>query len=61
MLKACWLTWGVQFITAMSHYAARVDVTHLEDRLTFKWLVIIRIVNPVIMYFFISVCSAYSL
>jgi len=38
----------------MAHYAARVDVTHLEDRLTFKWLIIIRIVNPIIMYFFIS-------
>ena len=45
----------------MAHYAARVDVTHIEDRLTFKWLIIIRIVNPVIMYFFISVCSVSSL
>jgi hypothetical protein len=41
----------------MAHYAARVDATHLEDRLTFKWLIIIRIINPMIMYFFISVCS----
>jgi hypothetical protein len=52
---------GVQFIVTMVHYAARVDATHLEDRLTFKWLVIIRIVNPVIMYFFLSVRPAYFL
>ena len=31
--------------------------THIEDRLTFKWLIIIRIVNPIIMYFFVSVRS----
>lgn len=41
----------------MEHYAARVNATHLEDRLTFKWLILIRIINPVIMYFFVSVCS----
>ena len=45
----------------MAHYAARVDATRLEDRLTFKWLIIIRIINPIIMYLFISVCSVYSL
>jgi hypothetical protein len=45
----------------MVHYAARADVTHLEDRLTFKWLIIIRVVNPVIMYFFISVRLDYFL
>ncbi|KAI0268702.1 hypothetical protein BC834DRAFT_821175 [Gloeopeniophorella convolvens] len=42
------------FVATMAHYGARVDITHLQDRLTFKWLIIIRIVNPVIMYFFIS-------
>jgi len=31
-----------------------VDATHLEDRLTFKWLVMMRIVSPIVMYFFIS-------
>ncbi|KAI0256100.1 hypothetical protein BJV78DRAFT_1385015 [Lactifluus subvellereus] len=44
----------LSFIVAMAHYAARVHATHLEDRLTFKWLIIIRVVNPIIMYFFIS-------
>jgi len=44
----------LSFIVTMAHYAARVDATHLEDRLTFKWLIIIRIINPIIMYFFIS-------
>ncbi len=39
----------------MEHYVARVTATHLEDRLTFKWLIAIRIVNPIIMYFFVSV------
>ena len=42
----------------MEHYVARITATHLEDRLTFKWLIAIRIVNPIIMYFFVSVCSA---
>ncbi|KAI9461728.1 hypothetical protein F5148DRAFT_1214780 [Russula earlei] len=42
------------FVVTMAHYAARVDATHLEDRLTFKWLIIIRVINPVIMYFFVS-------
>jgi hypothetical protein len=50
---------GAQFVVTMEHYAARVTATHLEDRLTFKWLIAIRIVNPIIMYFFVSVCSAY--
>ncbi|KAH9978766.1 hypothetical protein BGW80DRAFT_1164876 [Lactifluus volemus] len=44
------------FVVVSAHYMARVDATHLEDRLTFKWLVIIRIVNPVIIYFFLSCC-----
>ncbi|KAI0305594.1 hypothetical protein B0F90DRAFT_1624843 [Multifurca ochricompacta] len=44
----------LSFVVAMAHYVARVDATHLEDRLTFEWLIVIRIVNPVIMYFFIS-------
>lgn len=42
------------FVVTSVHYAARIDITHLEDRLTFKWLIIIRVVNPVILYFFIS-------
>lgn len=42
------------FVITNVHYAARIDVTHLEDRLTFKWLMIIRVVNPLILYFFIS-------
>src|SRR6266403_432088 len=45
----------VQFVVTMEHYVARVTATHLEDRLTFKWLIAIRIVNPIIMYFFVSV------
>ena len=49
---------GVQFVVVSAHYAARVDATHLEDRLTFKWLIIIRIINPVIIYFFLSVGRA---
>ncbi|KAH9998533.1 hypothetical protein BJV74DRAFT_767839 [Russula compacta] len=44
----------MSFILTMAHYAARVDATHFEDRLTFTWLIIIRIVNPIIMYFFVS-------
>ncbi|KAI0298606.1 hypothetical protein BC826DRAFT_998341 [Russula brevipes] len=44
----------LSFVITMVHYAARVDVTHLEDRLTFKWLILIRIVNPIIVYFFVS-------
>ncbi|KAF8274533.1 hypothetical protein EI94DRAFT_691712 [Lactarius quietus] len=36
------------------HYATRIDITHLENRLSFKWLIIIRMVNPIILYFFIS-------
>jgi hypothetical protein len=42
------------FVVTNVHYAARIDITHLEDRLTFKWLMIMRMVNPVILYFFIS-------
>ncbi|KAH9083528.1 hypothetical protein EDB83DRAFT_2562524 [Lactarius deliciosus] len=44
----------LSFVVTAMHYGARTDVTHLEDRLTFKWLIIIRIVNPTIMYFFVS-------
>lgn len=44
----------LSFVVATVHYAARVDVTHLEDRLTFTWLIIIRVVNPIIIYFFVS-------
>ena len=54
----CKLTWGVQFVVTTIHYGARTDATHIEDRLTFKWLIIIRIVNPVIIYFFVSVCPS---
>jgi hypothetical protein len=54
----CKLTQGTQFVVTMEHYVARVNATHLEDRLTFKWLILIRIINPIIMYFFVSVCSA---
>jgi len=42
------------FVVTNVHYAARIDITHLEDRLSFKWLIIIRMVNPIILYFFIS-------
>ncbi|KAI0277608.1 hypothetical protein BGY98DRAFT_1079125 [Russula aff. rugulosa BPL654] len=42
------------FVVTMEHYVARIPATHLEDRLTFKWLIAIRIVNPIIMYFFVS-------
>jgi len=42
------------FVVTMAHYAARVDVTHLEDRLTFKCLILIRVINPIIIYFFVS-------
>lgn len=42
------------FVVSMEHYVARITATHLEDRLTFKWLIAIRIVNPIIMYFFVS-------
>ncbi|KAI9463645.1 hypothetical protein BJY52DRAFT_1252871 [Lactarius psammicola] len=44
----------LSFVVTMVHYGARIEVTHLEDRLTFMWLIIIRIVNPVIIYFFVS-------
>ncbi|KAH9002099.1 hypothetical protein EDB86DRAFT_3063599 [Lactarius hatsudake] len=44
----------LSFVVTSMHYGARTNVTHLEDRLTFKWLMIIRIVNPIIMYFFVS-------
>lgn len=44
----------LSFVVTSMHYGARTNVTHLEDRLTFKWLIVIRIVNPIIMYFFVS-------
>jgi hypothetical protein len=39
----------------MIHWSARVDITHLEDHLSFSSLLIIRIVHPFIIYFFLSV------
>ncbi|KAI9442228.1 hypothetical protein H4582DRAFT_1927199 [Lactarius indigo] len=44
----------LSFVVTAMHYGARTDVTHLEDRLTFPWLIAIRIVNPTIIYFFVS-------
>ncbi|KAI0063579.1 hypothetical protein BV25DRAFT_385006 [Artomyces pyxidatus] len=44
----------LSFVVTMVNYAARVDVTHIEDRLTFPALMGMRILNPIIAYFVIS-------
>ncbi|KAI0311955.1 hypothetical protein OF83DRAFT_1166149 [Amylostereum chailletii] len=44
----------LSFLIAVRFFLLRIDVTHLEDRLSLPWLVAMRIVNPVIVYFFVS-------
>ena len=42
----------------MIHWGARVEATHLEDHLSFGSLIAARILNPIIIYFFLSVFYA---
>ncbi|KAI0036877.1 hypothetical protein K488DRAFT_75663 [Vararia minispora EC-137] len=42
------------FFITMVHWVARVDVTHIEDHLSFGSLITIRILNPFAIYFFLS-------
>ncbi|KZV66913.1 hypothetical protein PENSPDRAFT_744631 [Peniophora sp. CONT] len=48
----------LSFVISMIHWAARVEATHLEDHLSFGSLVATRILNPLIIYFFLSVFYA---
>ena len=40
------------------HWGVRVEATHLEDHLSFKSLIAARIVNPFIIYFFMTLFYA---
>ncbi|VDC07685.1 unnamed protein product [Peniophora sp. CBMAI 1063] len=48
----------ISFILSLIHWGARVEATHLEDHLSFTSLIAARIVNPFIIYFFMTLFYA---
>lgn len=44
----------VAFVTSLVNTVARTDVTHIEDRLRFRSLMLARAIVPILIYFYLS-------